>query len=235
MRIAIFSDIHGNLQALETILNDIKENNIDKIYFLGDAIAIGPNSKDCLDLIIENNIKMVLGNHELYYLKEIALEGEMSEGEILHQQWVRENLNQKHKDFLSKCPLKIEENINNKKIIFEHFLLNDNLYPFEHYKISNDEHLILEKLKLLNADFIFIGHEHNEFKIEEDNKMIIDVGSSGCTKDNKTFYTILELEDNNVNIEKKVITYDRSKFEETMKNIEYPEKEFISKIFFGIN
>ena len=69
MKIAIFSDIHGNLQALESIITDIKKNNYDEVICLGDVIAMGPNPKECLDLIICNNYKMLLGNHELYYLK----------------------------------------------------------------------------------------------------------------------------------------------------------------------
>lgn len=42
-KLAIFSDIHGNLQALEAILKDIKEKEIEDIYCLGDVISIGPN------------------------------------------------------------------------------------------------------------------------------------------------------------------------------------------------
>ena len=68
MRIAVFSDIHGNLEALKEILKDIEKENIDDIICLGDVIGLGPNSSECLDLIIKNNIKLVLGNHELYYL-----------------------------------------------------------------------------------------------------------------------------------------------------------------------
>ncbi len=56
-RIALISDIHGNLEALESILEDIKTKNIDEIICLGDTIAIGPNSKECIDLLIENNVK----------------------------------------------------------------------------------------------------------------------------------------------------------------------------------
>jgi predicted phosphodiesterase len=69
MKIAVFSDIHGNYQALTAILDDINKKGIQKIYCLGDNISIGPNSKECLDLIMKNNIKMVLGNHEIYFTR----------------------------------------------------------------------------------------------------------------------------------------------------------------------
>ena len=54
-----FSDIHGNKEALTAIIEDIKKENIDEVICLGDTIGIGPNPKECLDLIINNNIKMV--------------------------------------------------------------------------------------------------------------------------------------------------------------------------------
>lgn len=68
-RIAVIADIHGNLEALRSILEDIKVQEINEIICLGDTIGIGPNSKECIDLLIENNIKLVLGEHEIYLLK----------------------------------------------------------------------------------------------------------------------------------------------------------------------
>ena len=65
-KIAIITDVHGNLEALTSVLEDIKKNNFDEIICLGDSIDIGPNSKECIELLIENNVKSVLGNHEIY-------------------------------------------------------------------------------------------------------------------------------------------------------------------------
>ena len=58
MKLAVFTDIHGNLEALKAIINDIKSKNVDEIICLGDTIGLGSESKECLDLIIENNIKI---------------------------------------------------------------------------------------------------------------------------------------------------------------------------------
>ena len=55
--IALISDIHGNLEALETILEGLKTKDTDEIICLGDTIDIGTNSKEYVDLLIENNIK----------------------------------------------------------------------------------------------------------------------------------------------------------------------------------
>ena len=195
-KIAIFSDIHGNLEALTSILKDIKKRKIKSIYCLGDVIGIGPNPKECLDLIIENNIKMVLGNHELYYLKGTDIDKNMDEGEKEHHRWISKQLNNKHKEYLNKCNIRINKKIANYNIALEHFLLNNNEYPYEDLSIINDENLI----KRLDSDITFIGHEHTSFQIESNNKKLIDVGSCGCTKDDNTFYTLLTIDNNNIQI-----------------------------------
>lgn len=236
MRYAIFSDIHGNLQALETIMEDIKKNEFDKVICLGDVIALGPNSKECLDIIINNNVNMVLGNHELYYLKGTSIDNKIENGEKEHQLWVSDSLNDKHFKFLNKCPITLEEENGSDKIDFQHFLIKnvENQYPFENIEIvKNDD--IYKKIEPIDARYIFIGHEHEAFQTNIDNKTLIDVGSSGCIKENETFYTILTIDKENVNIEKKILKFDRKEFDKTMNESHYPEKSIISKIFFGIN
>ena len=93
MKLAIFTDIHGNLEALKTIINDIKSKNVDEIICLGDTIGLGSESKECLDLIIENNIKMVLGNHELCALYGTDIDSSINSNvQRQHYKWIRESL-----------------------------------------------------------------------------------------------------------------------------------------------
>lgn len=234
-RIAIFSDIHGNNYALEAIIKDIKSNNIDEVICLGDTIAIGPKSKECLDLIIDNKISMVLGNHELYYLRGIKIEDGMSENEKLHQNWVRNTLSENNKLFLLQCPLKIEREFNNKLFCFEHFLLkNSSLgYPFKRLSIFKSKNPEEEFLKE-KYDYIFFGHEHLQIIMEKNNKIFYDGGSSGCTSNDETFYTIIEICDD-IKISKKIIKYDRASYEEEVRNTNIPDKDLICKHFLKVN
>lgn len=224
MKIAIFSDIHGNLQALEKMIEDIKKQNIDKIICLGDVIGICPNPKECLEVIMNNEIQMILGNHELYYLYGTKIDYKMEKGEIDHHNWIKEQLNEKYYNYLNKQPLKIEFN----DMLFEHFLIDNNttdFYPFYSLDILKKQEL---KDNISNSKYnrIFIGHEHNPF---ETNKLIC-VGTSACTKNNETSYIIIDT--NNNHFHKKYLNYDREKFIETLKNKQYPDREIISKIFF---
>jgi len=61
---AIISDIHGNLEALESVLADIKSLGINEIYCLGDIVGYGPNPRECVDLVRKNCVVTLLGNHD---------------------------------------------------------------------------------------------------------------------------------------------------------------------------
>lgn len=253
MKIAVFTDVHGNLEALETIIGDIKKKHVDDIICLGDTISFGPNSKECLDLIISNNIKMVLGEHELYCLKSADIDGKLGDEEKKHYDWVRNSLTNKEISFLKKCPLYYECNIDydnkipSKKIIFSHYLLNDinNDFPFEREHLKNSINLWI-KYDTNDIRYL-IGHLHKSFNInlvdgisdcrieESGNFPNIDIiDSCGCTDGDITSYTILEI-GKGFSFKKIKLKYNRKKFVDKVKNIDFPDKEIISKVFFNID
>ena len=234
MKIAIFSDIHGNVPALQTILQDIEKEKCDKTIFLGDAIAIGPCPKECLEIIKDKGIIFVPGNHELYYSVGTHIDGGMEPEEWLHQKWITKVLGDSFKEYIRALPIQHIENINGKTFAFQHFLLakKRSLFPFEEIqpvKINGPEKYI----DLQDTDYTFIGHEHKPFAVQKDDKHIIDVGSSGCTKDNKTYYTILNIADD-ITITQKELTFDRDRLIEDILKTDYPDREFLAKIFFGV-
>ena len=235
MRIAVFSDIHSNYEALECVISDIKKNNYDKVYFLGDVLSKGPNPKECLELVMNNNIDMILGNHELYFLRGVDIDENISEIEKEHQSWIRSNLDDTHRNYLLNCILEINEEFEGVKVSFKHFFQKDsNLdYPFYSIDILSTSEIngIIEKEK---SDLIFIGHEHRVFEINYNNKKVFDVGSSGCTADYKTLYFIVNINDGKYNIEMKELLYNRDKFEKIFLESDYPEKELIGEIFFRL-
>ena len=65
MRLAIFSDIHGNWDALEKVLVDMNRNRIDSRVCLGDSVGYGPEPEEVIREIRTLGIPMVMGNHEL--------------------------------------------------------------------------------------------------------------------------------------------------------------------------
>ncbi|MBA3844213.1 MAG: metallophosphoesterase family protein [Actinobacteria bacterium] len=73
MRIAIFSDIHANLHALEAVLADIDREGVDELWCLGDVVGYGPRPNECVDLIRARADLCLCGNHDLAVLGSIDI------------------------------------------------------------------------------------------------------------------------------------------------------------------
>lgn len=89
--IALISDIHSNLAALEAVLADIRAKNVDEVICLGDVVGYGPEPEACIDLL--KDLKTVLlGNHD-----EAVLQGEASDFNLRARravEWTRKRLNE---------------------------------------------------------------------------------------------------------------------------------------------
>jgi predicted phosphodiesterase len=65
MKLAVLSDIHGNLEALQAVLEAVHHENPDAVISLGDNIGYGPDSQAVVELIREQRMSSVMGNHEM--------------------------------------------------------------------------------------------------------------------------------------------------------------------------
>lgn len=252
-RYAIITDIHGNIEALNSVLNDINEKEVDDIFCLGDTIDVGPNSKECVDKLIEYNVKSILGNHELYLLRGTDIEPSIVGEEKEHYKWVKKSLTNKEIDYIKTLALYYEINIDydkkqdNKKIILCHYLINDEKaeQPFEKSNLKKEIDLWI-KYNNPNITYI-VGHLHKSFNvnevegikedyIEEINELpnIYVVDSAGCSYDNYVFYLLLEI-DKSVKFQKIKVQFDRKSFVNKIKNIEFPDKKNILKWFYNID
>lgn len=127
MKIGIFSDIHGNLPALEVILDKFSKEQCEIIYSLGDILSIGPFQKECCEKLLElDNIKFIKGNHEEYFLNGIPKKEKMimTQGEIEHLEWVRKNLNMSIKYKIQRFDYLIKEKMDNISIAFLHYAVD---------------------------------------------------------------------------------------------------------------
>ena len=235
-RIALFTDIHGNYQALTAIIEDIKKREIENTICLGDNMSLGPNPNECLDLVINNNIPMTMGNHELYYLKGTVNVTVKKSNEKHHHNYVGECQNLKHKEFLEKCPMRITCNIGEVKVYLQHFIFTpeESIYPFDELSIIKNG-LIYDRLDSLDCDLVILGHEHYPFSIKHNNKELVCIGSSGCLEDDNTFYTVLSNDNGKAKLEKIDVKYNREEFERIINNMDNPEEHNVYRKFFGMN
>lgn len=91
MRVAVISDIHANLPALEAVLAAVDETGVDEIWCLGDAVGYGARPRQCLELLIERCTVCLQGNHDLAALGRIDI-GTFSSGAARAALWTREEL-----------------------------------------------------------------------------------------------------------------------------------------------
>lgn len=233
-RIAVFSDIHGNLQALKCILKDIEKEKIDNedVYYLGDIIGFGPCPKECLDLLIKSKFKAVKGNHEIYQVDNRIKNALLSDNEKSHRDWVRSQLNKEELEYIKNLPMSIEELIYGQLFTFSHFFLNKKSNYFESLTILNDN-TAYDVANAIETDYMFIGHCHDDFQIHSE-RLVTCGGSSGCTVDQSTFYLIVEIEGYNIKIIRKELNYDRKAFERDLLKKDYPERNTLAENFFGI-
>ncbi|MCE9520680.1 MAG: metallophosphatase family protein [Verrucomicrobia bacterium] len=105
--VAIISDIHGNLQALQAVLKDIDERGIEERICLGDIVGYGGNPAECLELIRTSGFRVVQGNHE-------AMVTDGSDCSHLYDDvratilWTRSKLSPEQLAWLAELPLTLE-------------------------------------------------------------------------------------------------------------------------------
>ncbi len=121
-QIAIFTDVHGLVEPLNAILDDIKKRNIKEIYSLGDNIGVGPNPNEVLDILEKNNIKSVAGNAEYYTILGVEpFLNYFDSKKLANQKWTDEKISKKNLEKLLILPPSIDLVIGNKKVALCHF------------------------------------------------------------------------------------------------------------------
>ena len=99
MRVAVISDIHSNLHALDAVLADIEREAPDELWCLGDLVGYGPRPDECVDLTRERAQLSLCGNHDLAVLGTIDV-GEFSGDAAAAALWTREVLGAEQAEWL---------------------------------------------------------------------------------------------------------------------------------------
>ncbi len=195
MKYAIVSDIHGNLEALETALKEIEREEVKYIFSAGDIVGYGANPEECIEMLRSKGIPSVIGNHD-YAVNNVPEEELFNSYARLAIQWTRNTLSKKAKNFLSSLPFSV---VKNDFTLFHGTL--DKEGPFNYILMPADSELSFQNLTTRVG---FFGHSHVagcfimgengiisyrsgiidcEIAIEEGNKYLINVGSVGQPRD----------------------------------------------------
>ena len=202
MRYAVIADIHGNLEALQVVLADIKEQKCTHVVCLGDVVGYGANPKECLDIIRGMNIPVVKGNHDEYIGVDVNPDG-FNDAAAEAVTWSRAQLTEDDRKWLRE--LKYFRLVANFSIV--HATLDAPQrwgYVFEKLEAA-------ASFTYQNTQVCFFGHTHvpvafirdtgvrggtySKFRVEAGKKYFVNVGSVGQPRDGnpKSAYVIYDL------------------------------------------
>ena len=109
MRIAIVSDIHGNRQAFEAVLDAIEASDCEELWCLGDLVGYGADPDACVALARENAAVCLAGNHDLGVRGSLPLE-QFSRGAALAATWTRDTITPQTLEYLNQLePSNLDE------------------------------------------------------------------------------------------------------------------------------
>lgn len=195
---AVISDIHGNLEAFQAVLEDIPEE-VEEIYCLGDVIGYGASPNGCCDLVRELQIPLITGNHDLAVTDlgtDLAWFNPVAARAV---EWTREQLSDDNADFLLSRPRTMQGH----GALFVHGSVRD---PDEYIldSVTAEENISLLNSEYPEAPVCFFGHTHvkaiapfprsqtpiapsEPVDLSEDGPYLINPGSVGQPRDGDTF------------------------------------------------
>ena len=223
MKVIIISDIHGNLEALNKVLEYIDNLEEEKrVVCLGDIVGYGPNPAECFKIVESITDKICLGNHEDAIL-DTDYDYQINWHARTAIRWTRGVLDEVTTEAIRKLPLQIAED----NVMYVHASPND---PMLWKYITNAGNAYSSLIEMKHS-LCFIGHSHipgiytyralqrnsNKVTLSKDDKTIVNVGSVGQPRDGSPMLSFAVFDDNNWDVEIIRIEYD---YHKTMANIE---------------
>ena len=192
MRIAILSDIHANLPALERVLEDIDQRDVDKILCNGDMIGYGPYPQSVMDLLHARGAQMLLGNHEAACvdLMDVTLFRHAAAWLI---NWTQEHVSPDDLEEIRNMPYIIEGN--------DMVCVHCDMVAPEEFHYLEDEENARETWDHCKVPVVFVGHTHvprvhelrpdgqyqihlpHPMRLQAGSRYIINTGSVGLSRD----------------------------------------------------
>ena len=233
MKIAVISDIHGNVEALDAVLQDIKEQKCDKIFVLGDYAMAGPEPDTVVDFFMKKkkdpSYKMIQGNTDLMiadYSEELY--NSLKDKASVMAEALKDDvsvLSEPQKKFLKELPMQLEVFEQGITMLLVHGSPrknNEDILPDTSFAELD------EMLKHVDANVILCGHTHIPCGFQtESKKTVVNVGSVGrpFTSEPKSCYLTITIEDGKTLYEHHLIKYDNEKAAEKLNQRNFIGKE----------
>ena len=212
-RVAVITDIHGNLPALEAALGAIEKLGIEEVYCGGDLVGYGPHPNEVCARIQELAIPTIYGNYDYAIARDLDDCGcayvtphdrELGQRSV---EWTLEHTNQASKDFMLGLPFDIHFSLDGQNIHLVHGSPRKvNEYLFEDKPAS-----LYERLAATEQDPVLVfGHTHKPWVHEYGGVLFVNCGSVGKPKDGdqRGAFATLTATDNGVEVSIERVSYD---------------------------
>jgi putative phosphoesterase len=242
VRIAFISDIHGHLQALEAVLSDIENSNVQSIICLGDIASLGIQPREVIERLQKLDCQFILGNHDEHlidYNTHLGMLCLISEEMYQQTIWALKQLSDHHLDFIRtfKKTLKLKDS-SGKEILCVH-----GTPRCIHEGISNETSD--EKVNLYingyEGAILVCGHTHKQMIRQFSGKMILNPGSVGSVFDGRfskgqepslcpwAEYGILDLTGVEISFELKKVPFDINAMRIVIAETDFPCRDWWTK------
>lgn len=170
--IGIIADIHGNYPALRAVMDELKAEKCDEIYCLGDIVGYYCMVNECIEILRDNKVHCIKGNHESYLLGESICPRSNTVNRCI--QFQKEKIKEKNLKWIKELPLMITEN----KLCGVHGGWDDFL---DEYIVEFD--FESDRVKHIKAELFMSGHTHKPKVQMKDKVIYCNPGSVGQPRD----------------------------------------------------
>ncbi|MDU4935153.1 MAG: metallophosphoesterase family protein [Peptostreptococcaceae bacterium] len=225
MRIAVISDIHSNIYALQSVFDDIDNRNIDLVACTGDLVGYGTKPNEVIDLIRKNKVLTIMGNYDdaIGNYKIVCgcdyPDPKDAEKAGLSMHFTSTETTKENKEYLSNLPKEATLKFNDKTIR----LLHGSTRLINEY-LKEDSKEADEVMSNLVEDILICGHTHIPYAKYYGEKLLVNAGSVGKPKTNNPNANYVVIDINNdekssdrVKVEIIEVIYD---FEKAAREIE---------------
>ncbi|MGE5673340.1 MAG: metallophosphoesterase family protein [Mycobacterium leprae] len=213
MRLAVFSDIHGNIQALSAVLADIAARGADVLWCGGDLVGYGANPGEVVDRIRSRGIPTAMGNYDDAIGYHRITCGCDYPDPAAHERglqsvaWTKAHTTDEQKQYLRSLPYRLQREFGGRQVVLVHgspARLN------EYLTTQVTDEVLDGYLRGTGADVLICCHTHKPYCRNVGSGLVVNAGSAGRPKHGKPVatYVLLDLLPERVDVTVVEVAYD---------------------------